>query len=435
MVAPFLVGLLLVSSVVFSTGIFKSIRPDSTGKLAPQPGSLMPLFALFIAACVSFGFVIVARSFKTSSGNERSQWRHLSIGLAITFVMVLAFSFFGFVIFNNVAPVRFGHLYTLPFVIFTSYAMVRYGLLNLKAVLAELAVILLNLIIFVEILTSRTFSEMIVGLIILVGTLVVGSLVIRGVRIEIRQREKLEKLTEDLEGANKKLLKLDEFRRQVLSFAAHDMKSPIALMKQHASLIYDGTYSNEQKIKDTSFKIKMTADRAVNMIDNFLDIRKIEEGKIEYNFEKKNIVEFASNITGDFALLAKQRDIAVSFESQAQDIQVDIDTDKMRQVLQNILDNSLKYTEAGSVNTTLIEEQGTVLIKIKDTGIGMEKEVMKTLFEQFNRDPSIKKKIKGTGLGLYISKQIVLAHHGEIWVESEGVGKGSTFFVRLKKAQ
>ena len=434
LIVPYLLFLIFIVGASFSTGIFKDLQEISSGKFAPQPGPLMPIFALFIAICISSAFFIIAKRFKQAANNEHDQWRHLSIGLGLTFVMVLAFSFFGFVIFNNLAPVRFGHLYTLPFIVFTAYAITRYGLLNIKAVLAELAVILLNLIIFSEILTSKKLSDAMVSSFILLGTLIVGWVLIRGVRKEIEQRERLEKLTRELEEKNVQLQKLDDFRKQVLSFASHDLKAPISLMKQSATLIYDGTYKDEQKIRDTAFKIKMFADRGVNMIDNFLDIRKMEEGKLEYNFEKKNIVEFAKNITSDFALLAKQKDIDVIFDSPAQDIQSNIDTDKMRQVFQNLLDNSLKYTEAGSVRVSMTEEQNTVLFKIQDTGIGMTSELLPTLFEQFKRASEVKKTIKGTGLGLYISKQIVLAHHGEIWAESEGVGKGSSFFVRLKKA-
>jgi signal transduction histidine kinase len=80
------------------------------------------------------------------------------------------------------------------------------------------------------------------------------------------------------------------------------------------------------------------------------------------------------------------------------------------------------------------DEQSTALIEVKDTGIGMSAELIPTLFEQFHRAPGVAKKIQGTGLGLYISKQIVLGHGGEIWVSSEGAGKGSSFFVRIKKA-
>ncbi|PIR87993.1 MAG: hypothetical protein COU10_01645 [Candidatus Harrisonbacteria bacterium CG10_big_fil_rev_8_21_14_0_10_45_28] len=86
------------------------------------------------------------------------------------------------------------------------------------------------------------------------------------------------------------------------------------------------------------------------------------------------------------------------------------------------------------MRVSMTEEQNTVLFKIQDTGIGMTKELLPVLFEQFKRAAEVEKTIKGTGLGLYISKQIVLAHHGEIWAESEGVGKGSSFFVRLEKA-
>jgi signal transduction histidine kinase len=261
-----------------------------------------------------------------------------------------------------------------------------------------------------------------------------GYLLVKSVKREVEQRERLEVLTKELATANDKLKDLDKLKSQFLSFASHDLKSPIALIKQFATLIYDGTYAEAAKVKETAFKIKMTADRAVTLVENFLDIRKIEEGKMEYVFEEKNIVEFVKGITSDFELLAKQKGLSVSFQTSSPEIKVKIDTSKMRQVIQNFLDNSLKYIEAGWIKVTITEEQSTVTIAISDSGIGMDKEILPTLFEQFRRDPSVAKKIQGTGLGLYISKEIVQAHGGEVWAESEGRGKGSTFSVRLKKA-
>lgn len=263
-----------------------------------------------------------------------------------------------------------------------------------------------------------------------------------GLSVFFMQRKKMEQtikergaINEQMYGMAKQLKELNQQKSEFLSFASHDLKSPIALMKQYATLIYDGTYKEPTKVNETLLKIKTTADRAVNMVNTFLDLRKIEEGKMEYNFEKRNIVELVSGITGDFALLAKQqKNIEVSFNSSSPDIQVTLDTNTLRQVLQNFLDNSLKYTEQGWIKVEVTAEQKTVLIKISDSGLGMDKELLPVLFEQFRRDPGVAKKIQGTGLGLFISKQIVQSHHGDTWAESEGKGKGSQFYIRLPKA-
>ena len=109
------------------------------------------------------------------------------------------------------------------------------------------------------------------------------------------------------------------------------------------------------------------------------------------------------------------------------------DQEKIRQVIQNLIDNAVKFTDKGYVKVTINQEPESVLITVSDTGRGMSKEMQKQAFERFTRDESVKKEIQGTGLGLYIAREIVSAHHGEIWAESGGEGQGSRFFVRLRK--
>lgn len=327
-------------------------------------------------------------------------------------------------------------LFGMPiFVAFLGYMIIRFKAFNLKILSAQALVWALCIMIGSILLVAQSNPTRIIVLLTEAIAIPLGMMLIGGVKREVEQREYLEKISKELSSANDQLRVLDKQKSEFLSFASHDLKSPIALIKQFATLIYDGTYKEPAKVHETVLKIKNTADRAVNMVNTFLDLRKIEEGRMEYNFEKKNIVEFVSGITADFTLLAKQqKNIDVSFSSATPDIQVTLDTNTLRQVVQNFLDNSMKYTEAGWIKVEIINEQKTALIKVSDSGLGMSKELLPVLFGQFHRDPGTAKKIQGTGLGLYIAKQIVLAHHGDTWAESEGPGKGSQFYIRLPKA-
>ena len=328
----------------------------------------------------------------------------------------------------------FGPLGTAAFIATMSFLIVRYKAFNFNLIGAQ-ALVAALLIITGSILFIRTIENVRIVLIpSLVIMLLMSYFLVRSVKHEVEQREKLQTLTTELAIANEKLKELDKLKDEFLSFASHDLKSPVAKMKQWASLVYDGTYAEPAQIKETAFKIKMTGDRAIRLVDEFLNIRKIEEGKMEYNFEQKDVVSFVQGITNDFAPIAKQKNLELNFNTSSPELQVSFDTLKFRQVIENLIDNSLKYTETGFINVTVTEEQKSVLISIKDSGGGMDPDIIPTLFEQFRREAGVAKKIAGTGLGLYIAKQIMLAHHGEIWAESEGRGKGSTFYVRLAKA-
>jgi two-component system phosphate regulon sensor histidine kinase PhoR len=162
-----------------------------------------------------------------------------------------------------------------------------------------------------------------------------------------------------------------------------------------------------------------------------MDYRRIEEGKLEFNFEKVDIISLIREIVEKMKLLAMEKNLSLDFESKFDSLILNVDKLRFSQVIQNLIDNAIKYTKEGWVKVKIDKENNEVLISVSDSGIGMSKELQQKLFGQFVRDPSIKKEIRGTGLGLYIAKHIVEAHKGKIWAESEGIGKGSTFYIKL----
>ncbi|MDP3015422.1 MAG: HAMP domain-containing sensor histidine kinase [bacterium] len=269
--------------------------------------------------------------------------------------------------------------------------------------------------------------------------------------VQRRAKEALEKLaeelesrvkqrTKELEAANQKLIEMDKLKTGMFSFVSHQIKAPIAIVKGFAQLLREDSYGKiPEKAKETVGHIKESCDRLIDLVNDFLDLRKIEEGKIEYQFADINIVDLVRGIADDLRLLAQNKGLELTFEEpKTVKIMVKVDEQRLRQIIQNLIDNSIKYTEQGWVRVTIDydhdndhdQRQESVLIKVEDSGIGISKESLPTLFDQFIRTKETRA-IKGTGLGLYIAKQIVEAHQGEVWAESEGEGKGSRFYVRL----
>ena len=155
---------------------------------------------------------------------------------------------------------------------------------------------------------------------------------------------------------------------------------------------------------------------------------------MEFKFEDSDIVKFVSAMVEDYKVIAKNKGLELTFDSVKPSIMIKMDVVRIRQVIQNLIDNSIKYTEKGFVKVTVKDEGEKVLISVLDSGRGMSKEFQVKLFQQYLRDEQNKGKIEGTGIGLYIAKQIVTGHKGEIWATSEGEGKGSQFYVRLSKS-
>jgi signal transduction histidine kinase len=327
-------------------------------------------------------------------------------------------------------------LFGMPiFIGILTYTIVRFRTFNLKIFASQALVWALWIMIGGILLVAQSTATQVITVITEIIAIVFGIMLIRSVRREVEQREQLASLNAELADKNNQLTDLNRQKSEFLRFASHDLKSPVSLIKQFASLIADGTYKEPVKVHETLEKIKSIADRSIQSVDDLLDINKIEENRMDYTFELRDIVSFVKGITEDYAPLAKaQKDITVTFESSLTAANVKMDTTRLRQVIQNLIGNALKYTEKGWIRVAITEEQKSVLISVKDSGLGMSKELLPILFEQFRRDPSVAKKIQGTGLGLYISKLFTVAHSGQIWAESEGKGLGSTFYVRLPKA-
>lgn len=239
-------------------------------------------------------------------------------------------------------------------------------------------------------------------------------------------------LHKELTVANTKLQEADRMKSQFLSFASHQVKSPMTVVKDYADLIRDGSYGViPDKVKETATKIHDSADRLIDLVNDLLDLRKLEEGKIEYNFTQVDVGALLKNTFEELKTLADAKHLEMTLEAPAEPMMVKADESKLRQVFQNLLDNSIKYTESGWVKVQIINQQSKVLIKISDSGLGIPQDLLSSLFEQFNRGSKEAKKIQGTGLGLYIAKQFVLAHGGTVTAASDGPGKGSTFTVNL----
>jgi len=137
-------------------------------------------------------------------------------------------------------------------------------------------------------------------------------------------------------------------------------------------------------------------------------------------------------VTDELKQKALDKKLKFSLNVDEGNYKTKLDTDKMRQIIGNVIDNSIKYTPAGSVDVDLSTADKKMLLKVSDTGIGIPKGGIEKLFKKFSRlENANNGNITGTGLGLYLTKEVVKAHGGKVWVESEGENKGSQFFIEL----
>lgn len=246
----------------------------------------------------------------------------------------------------------------------------------------------------------------------------------------------LTEVNKDMEVANKKLKTLDETKSNILSFAQHYLQNPIVDIVMGTSMLADGSFGDKiEDIKKAATKIFESARHLSLTVKMWLKALDFEEDRVDYKMDPFDFNELVDSMTKDWILIAKDRNIDFSLETDNKPPYT-IMADKIwiREVIVNLIDNAFKMTEKGFIKLK-VEKVGIEKIRfsITDSGIGIDGETLPVLFQKFERgNEGWKNNVQGTGLGLYISKKIIVeGHNGRIWAESLGTGKGATFYVEL----
>jgi signal transduction histidine kinase len=192
----------------------------------------------------------------------------------------------------------------------------------------------------------------------------------------------------------------------------------------------------DAEVRNGVLRISDSANTLVNIVNDYLNISRIELGAMKYAFETIDLQNLIEDVVAELKPNIDKSGVKFTFTSEhGVDFRTTADKDKLKQVFLNIIDNSLKYTPKGSIFAHLAIDKikRKFIFTIKDTGVGIAPETLPHLFQKFSRaENASKTNIRGTGLGLYVAKEMIEAHHGTIRAESRGEGQGSTFFVELE---
>jgi signal transduction histidine kinase len=239
-------------------------------------------------------------------------------------------------------------------------------------------------------------------------------------------------LYKELEHKNVKLEETNKIKSEFVSIVSHEFRTPLACIKESLSIVLDktlGEINDEQK--DFLKTAKDNVDRLARLINDVLDFQKISAGKMEYFIINNNIYDTIEQACTTMKPLAKQKGILLEVDSKTALEEIPFDSDKILQVLINLINNALKFTEQGSIAISVEDRESDICVAVKDTGIGIAEEDLGLLFESFSQVGK-GKRTKGTGLGLNISQKIIEEHKGKIWVEST-LGQGTIFYFSLLK--
>ncbi|MBX4197787.1 HAMP domain-containing histidine kinase [Candidatus Parcubacteria bacterium] len=241
-----------------------------------------------------------------------------------------------------------------------------------------------------------------------------------------------------LSSANDRLKELDQLKSEFVSLATHQIRAPLTAIKGYISMIHEGDYGPVSKEVTDALKIVFeSTNNLVTIVGDFLDVSRIEQGKMKYDFTEFNIEELVKQVITEYKPNIDRIGLALHYDAPTgKNFMVNGDRGKIKQIIGNIIDNSIKYTPKGEINVSLSENNAKILIKIADTGVGIPPKTMPLLFQKFTRAKNANEaNILGTGLGLYVAKMMIEAHKGKIWATSEGEGKGSQFYIGLDAIQ
>ncbi|MBN1793055.1 hypothetical protein JW826_05215 [Candidatus Woesearchaeota archaeon] len=242
------------------------------------------------------------------------------------------------------------------------------------------------------------------------------------------------KLNKDMKAANDELKKMDSYKNQFISVTAHELKTPLASIHGFASLLQNKGVADSAKQRNSYLKIIVEeADRLKRLIDDILDLSRLDLGTMNFVFEDVDPNEAIKSVHAELNVLASKRSQVLKIDIPNKLPLMRVDKTRLTQVLVNLVNNSIKYStkSGGRIVISASVKGGSVVFSVKDEGIGIPKSAYSHIFQRFYQvDASFTRKVGGTGLGLSICKGLVQAMGGSIWFSSQP-GKGSTFSFSL----
>ena len=242
---------------------------------------------------------------------------------------------------------------------------------------------------------------------------------------QLLERDVLVSTIDKIEG-NQRMWKMQE---NFVATVSHDLRTPLGFIKGYTTtLLREDTDWDVPTYREFLGIIDDEADRLQELIDNLLDSSRLQSGTLQMNLQTVRLDVVLRDMIQRSQL--RDMDINIELEIENQGVMVKADPMRLGQVFDNLLNNAAKYAPESTVVVKLIEEDGEAILRVSDNGPGIEKEHLEKIFQRFYRVPETRMSVRGSGLGLYICRQIIVAHNGKVTAESD-IGKGTIFHITL----
>lgn len=416
----------------FTKLYFTDLTPIAGFRFWPQAG---PVYIYYVVILYGGFFLLgVADVIRVIMGRYEKKIKSVAKFILAASLISMISGATNFPLWFGVEILPYGNFVVFIYIFLFSYAMARHNLMSMKSASIYLAIIFILVISAIEIFTSVSTYEVILRVPKFLVILFFSYLLYRSTSEEIKRKEELQVLSDKLANANEQLKKLDRAKSEFISIASHQLRTPLTSIKGYISLVIEGTYGKiDKKVKEALSKVYVSNERLIQLVENLLNISRIESGKIEYKYDDWQIEKIISELTDNFIFAAKKKKLYLHLDLPKHPLpMIRIDGPKVREVISNVIDNAIKYTEKGGITVKAEQARDKVRVIVYDTGIGIPKEEIPYVFAKFSRGKDTGRlQASGTGLGMYVGKSLIEAQNGKIWVESKGDGKGSRFIIEL----
>lgn len=420
------VGIFLLVPNVLTLGI---VYHDWGKEVLLEPYAYWIFTAVFVFFFLT-GLIRLFWKIPFLKGVERLQLEIISITILIGGIFGM---YYNLVLpspaFQNFQYIWSGPIFTFSFPVIITYTIFRFKVFNPRAILAELLVCILLLILFIRVILTDTPSELLINSIVLAGTAIVGGLLIKGVNKEVRQRQQIEHQQHDLQNAN-------ERQTNLIHIMNHQIKGYLSKSKNIFAELLTGDYGQMPPESDPLLKEGLDSlTQGVEFVQGLLNGSSADSGTLIYNMVPLDFKTLVAEAMEREKGRAEGKHLEFKVELADGDYNIKADKIQLKEAVRNLIENSTNYTPEGSIHINLSVKDKKILLTIKDTGVGISAEDKLRLFQKGGRGKdSLKINVNSTGYGLSFVKAVVIAHDGRVWAESEGTGKGSTFYLELPTA-
>ncbi|MBX4197792.1 hypothetical protein KW782_00455 [Candidatus Parcubacteria bacterium] len=419
---------IFVALLTLTPLVFFEIEPTSQGISGLTVGMGVLFFVLLTFCLAIMAFVNLIKKIRhEKSLNARSPLIIILIGFIISFSMILVLAMIVPVFFNYTGFNKYSALMIFPFIALTAYSILRHKLLNIKSIPVLILICFLLLFTLFEAISSNNTNELLLSSGLVFIEIILSIFLLKIVIGGEHQKVEIERVVEQLKN-------LDELKSKFMSLARHQIGTPLTAVKGYVSLLDDGIYGEVPlEMKPTLVTIQRLVDKFVHIIKDFIDVTKLEQQEVKYNFVECDLHQLICEIVKEYNVSMLERGLKVKYSFNHDVVfTVNADKEKLKQALVNVFENIFKFARNGSVLIELFYDFKAFTLKITDNNHRILPAVNSKLISKLTHSgDEYEASIVGNDLGLYVAKKYIEAHGGNFQVSPSIHGRGTTFSINL----